>query len=84
MFWFLCLVAGVLIFRWQWKKIKAGVHQWKVDRLTNAEEELAAVQRRMLELYERNDEADKPKIEKYNKIRWNLEQKIRSMKSGLV
>lgn len=84
MFWFLCLVAVLLIFRWQWKKIKAAMRQWKVDKLDNVEKELAAVQSRMIELYERNDEADKATIEKYNRVRWKLEQKIRAMKAGLV
>lgn len=84
MFWFLCLVTVVIFIRWRWKKIKAGIHQFKLDRLTRAEEELAAVQRRMIELYERNDDADKAKIEQYNKVRWKLEQKIRAMKCGLA
>lgn len=83
MFYFLCMVAVCVYVRIKWKDVKKAVFQWRFDKINRAEEELTLIQKRMLELYERGDEADRSKIEKYHDMRRRLEYRIEHMKRDL-
>ena len=84
MFWFLVLVAAVLLFRWQWKRIKFAHRRWREQKLENAERELAVISAKLLGLYEQDDEESKVLIAKWQIQRRKAEYRIDYMKRNLA